>query len=109
MIFEGFNGVVFDWYDCYGCKDLFWQQGIIFYWVWVLEIMLQQIQVSIVFGYFDCFMVVLFDVEVLVVVVEDEVLYLWIGFGYYSCVCNLYKIVQIVVEWYVGEFFCDVE
>lgn len=41
-------------------------------------------------------------VENLVCVLCDEVLVEWVGFGYYLCVCNLYKCVGEVMIVYDG-------
>lgn len=44
----------------------------------------------IVILYYMCFFDCYLDVVVFVVVLSDDVMVLWVGFGYYLCVCNLY-------------------
>lgn len=68
-----------------------------FYWIWMLEIMLQQIIVVVVKEYFLCFIECWLMVMDFVNVCDEDVMGEWVGFGYYVCVRNLLKCVCVVV------------
>jgi A/G-specific adenine glycosylase len=89
---------VLTWFDVHGRKTLPWQQDKSAYRVWVSEIMLQQTQVTTVIDYFQRFTARFKNIEEVASALEDEVLHLWTGLGYYSRARNLHKTAKIVVE-----------
>ena len=102
-----FADKVLVWFDQHGRKDLPWQQNPTPYRVWVLEIMLQQTQVSTVIPYYGRFMQRFPDVQTLANAPADDVLKHWEGLGYYSRARNLHKTAQQVRDEYACEFPTD--
>lgn len=100
---------VLEWFDHSGRKDLPWQQDINPYRVWVSEIMLQQTQVATVIPYFERFMQEFPTVESLAAAVQDQVLHLWTGLGYYSRARNLHKSAGLICELHGGDLPNTVE
>ncbi len=99
-----FSEAVLHWYDQHGRKDLPWQHDINAYRVWLSEIMLQQTQVATVIPYFERFTKTFPSVDALADALEDEVLHLWSGLGYYARARNLHKTAQQVTQTMRGEF-----
>ncbi len=100
---EKFAGLVLQWYDHYGRKNLPWQQNTNPYRVWVSEIMLQQTQVSTVIPYYERFIKRFPDVGILAEAGEDELMSYWSGLGYYARARNLHKAAKKIVENYHGQ------
>lgn len=78
------------------------------YYVWVSEIMLQQTRVEAVKPYFARFIAELPTVEALADCLEERLLKLWEGLGYYNRVRNMQKAAQYVVEHHGGKLPKDV-
>ncbi len=97
------------WFECYGRKDLPWQDSKDAYLIWVSEIMLQQTQVTTVIPYFERFIKTFPTIKSLASADIDEVLSLWSGLGYYARARNLHKAAQIMVEKHDGKFPVDFE
>ena len=74
------------------------------YCVWLSEIMLQQTQVATVLDYYPRFLEKFPTVQTLAAALQDEVLSLWAGLGYYSRARNLHKAAQQVVEQFDSTF-----
>jgi A/G-specific adenine glycosylase len=104
-----FAGLLLDWFDVHGRKNLPWQQNPTPYRVWVSEVMLQQTQVATVIPYYERFMARFPTVESLAVAPEDEVLHLWTGLGYYARARNLRACAQALVARHGGSFPQDIE
>ncbi|OGT89554.1 MAG: A/G-specific adenine glycosylase [Gammaproteobacteria bacterium RIFOXYA12_FULL_61_12] len=102
-----FGGLVLDWFDRHGRKDLPWQTGPTPYRVWVSEIMLQQTQVATVIPYFERFMGRFPDLTTLAGAHLDEVLHLWSGLGYYARARNLHRAAGLIVDRHGGAFPLD--
>ena len=100
----GFAPALIDWQRRAGRKGLPWQGSRDPYRVWLSEIMLQQTQVSTVIGYYDRFLARFPDVKSLALALEDEVMALWSGLGYYSRARNLLRCARVVVAEHGGEF-----
>ena len=79
------------------------------YAVWVSEIMLQQTRVETVIPYFESWMRLFPDIQVLAKASEQDVLNAWEGLGYYSRARNLHKAAKIVAEQYGGEIPRDLD
>lgn len=101
---EKFATALLAWFDTHGRKHLPWQQQITPYRVWISEIMLQQTQVATVVPYYERFMQRFPDVRALAAAVDDEVLHLWTGLGYYARARNLLRAARIIVAEHGGEF-----
>jgi A/G-specific adenine glycosylase len=104
-----FTAALLEWFDMHGRKNLPWQQNPTPYRVWVSEVMLQQTQVSTVIPYFERFMARFPSVEPLAAAVEDEVLHLWTGLGYYARARNLRACAQVLVTRHGAEFPTDID
>jgi A/G-specific adenine glycosylase len=98
-----FAAHLLEWFRAHGRHDLPWQRDVDPYRVWVSEIMLQQTQVSTVIPYYERFMRRFPDVAALASAVQDEVLALWSGLGYYARARNLHRAARLVVERLGGE------
>ncbi len=109
QLLEQFSNPLLDWFDVHGRKDLPWQLPRTPYRVWVSEIMLQQTQVQTVIPYFDRFMQKFPTLNDLAEAMEDEVLSLWSGLGYYSRARNLHSCAQIIRDRYQGTFPSDLK
>lgn len=64
--------------------------------------------VVVVKDYFEKFIWFWLMVVDFVVVFEEDVMKVWVGLGYYLCVCNLKKCVDVIVVDY-GGCFLDIE
>ncbi len=73
------------------------------YAVWVSEIMLQQTRVETVIPYFEKWMKLFPDVNLLAVASERDVLNAWEGLGYYSRARNLHKAAKIIASKFNGQ------
>ena len=100
---DAFSNRLLAWWDNHGRKDLPWQQDRTPYRVWVSEIMLQQTQVSTVIDYFERWMKRFPELSDLAQAVEDEVMGLWSGLGYYSRARNLHKAARTCMERFEGK------
>jgi A/G-specific adenine glycosylase len=78
------------WYEA-GHRDLPWRNTDDPYRIWISEIMLQQTRAQAVIPYYERFLRRFPTVEALAAAVEDEVLTLWAGLGYYSRARNLWR------------------
>src|SRR3989344_1068426 len=83
-------------------RDLPWRKNQDPYKILVSEIMLQQTQVIKVIPYFERFIRTFPDFESLSQALEDDVLKLWSGLGYYRRARNLKKTSQVIVDTYNG-------
>ncbi|MDR3385497.1 MAG: A/G-specific adenine glycosylase [Rudaea sp.] len=86
------------WFDRHGRHDLPWQEPRTPYRVWVSEVMLQQTRVATAIPYFLRFVEKFPSLPMLAAAIEDDVLALWSGLGYYSRARNLHRAAQICVE-----------
>ncbi len=109
QLLEQFSNPLLDWFDVHGRKDLPWQLPRTPYRVWVSEIMLQQTQVQTVIPYFARFMQKFPTLNDLAEAMEDEVLSLWSGLGYYSRARNLHSCARIIRDHYQGTFPSDLK
>lgn len=91
------------WYDK-NHRQLPWRENRDPYRIWLSEIMLQQTQVATVINYFNRFIKAYPTVEDLATAIEDDVLKLWEGLGYYSRARRLIPCARMVVEKYDGKF-----
>ena len=91
---SAFSRKIIVWQEREGRNDLPWQGTRDPYRIWVSEIMLQQTQVAAVVPYFVRFMQRFPDVHSLARAVDDEVMQLWAGLGYYSRARNLHAAAQ---------------
>ena len=105
--FQRIPAPLLSWYRA-NKRDLPWRKNVTPYRVWVSEIMLQQTRVEAVKEYFARFMAELPDVFALAACEEEKLLKLWEGLGYYSRVRNMQKAAKILVNFYGGEFPCEV-
>ncbi len=96
-------GLLLPWYR-ENARDLPWRRDREPYHVWVSEIMLQQTRVEAVRGYYIRFLEALPTVQALAQVVEEQLLKLWEGLGYYSRARNLKKAAQVIVAQWGGRF-----
>jgi A/G-specific adenine glycosylase len=85
------------WYEA-GHRDLPWRNTDDPYRIWISEIMLQQTRAQAVIPYYERFLRRFPTVEALAAAVEDEVLTLWAGLGYYSRARNLWRAAQQIIE-----------
>jgi len=93
-----------DWQRSHGRHDLPWQNTRDPYRVWLSEIMLQQTQVATVLAYYERFLQRFPDVASLAAALQDDVLALWSGLGYYSRARNLHRCAQVLVAQHGGAF-----
>jgi len=98
-----FQKKILDWFDHFGRKNLPWQFDKTAYRVWVSEIMLQQTQASTVIPYFERFMKRFPTMHALSSSIQDEILHLWTGLGYYSRARNLHRSAQLTMQHFKGE------
>lgn len=92
-----------EWYQK-NKKPLPWREEKSPYRVWISEIMLQQTRTSAVIPYFLRFIEKYPDVYALAEAVDDELMKMWEGLGYYSRARNLKKCAKVLVEKYQGVF-----
>lgn len=100
-----FQERLLEWFEREGRHDLPWKpqeqfsEKINLYRIWISEIMLQQTQVVTVIPYFERFMAAFPTPEDLAAALEETVLKLWQGLGYYSRARNLHAASkQLVAE-----------
>lgn len=98
-----FQKKILDWFNACGRKNLPWQFNKTAYRVWVSEIMLQQTQANTVIPYFENFMQRFPNMGALSSAIQDEVLHLWTGLGYYSRARNLHRTAQLTMQHFNGE------
>src|SRR5947209_6589617 len=106
---ESFAGRVIAWQREHGRHDLPWQRTRDAYRIWLSEIMLQQTQVATVLPYYERFLERFPTVAKLAAALEDEVMRLWSGLGYYARARNLHAAAQQVVARHGGIFPTDFE
>lgn len=97
-----FQKRLIDWYDK-NARVLPWRSSASPYQVLVSEFMLQQTQVDTVLPYYERFLEVFPNLEVLAAADEQEVLKLWEGLGYYRRALNLHRSARKVVECFDGK------
>lgn len=85
-------------------RDLPWRHTIDAYHIWISEIILQQTQVAQGLPYYLRFIEYFPTVEALADAVEDEVLKLWQGLGYYSRARNMHYAAKQVIASFNGVF-----
>jgi len=68
------------------------------YGIWIAEVMLQQTQLAVVLPYWHRWMAALPDLHALAAAVEQEVLLLWQGLGYYSRARRLHQGARLLRE-----------
>ncbi len=88
--------LLFAWYDD-NHRDLPWRSTRNPYYIWISEIILQQTRVAQGFDYFVRFIERFPTVESLAVALEDDVMRMWQGLGYYSRARNLHHASQQIV------------
>ncbi len=74
------------------------------YKIWLSEIILQQTQVAQGLSYYQKFIEIFPNVNLLAKAKEDKVLQLWQGLGYYSRARNLHAAAKTVSKEYKGQF-----
>ena len=92
------------WQGTHGRNTLPWQNTRDPYRVWLSEIMLQQTQVATVLDYYARFLKRFPTVGDLAAAVQDDVLALWSGLGYYSRARNLHRCAQDIMKLHGGQF-----
>jgi A/G-specific adenine glycosylase len=85
-------------------RDLPWRRTSDPYRIWLSEIMLQQTRVAAAIPYYERFLQRFPDVHSLAAALQEEVLRLWSGLGYYSRARNLQKAAQHIVAKHDGKF-----
>ncbi|MCH9621172.1 MAG: Adenine DNA glycosylase [Chlamydiia bacterium] len=90
-------------------RDFPWRNIRTSYSVLVSEIMLQQTVASVVVSYFNRWMKLFPDFEVLAKASEEEVIKAWEGLGYYSRARNLHTIAKKVVSDFGGTFPAEID
>lgn len=93
---ESFNRELHEWYKKYHRK-LPWRTEPSLYKTVVSEFMLQQTQVDTVLPYFERWLRIFPDFQVLSEAVEEEVVKQWEGLGYYSRARNLHRLAKEIV------------
>ena len=83
-----FSDTLLDWYDANG-RDLPWRRTRDPYAIWLSEIILQQTRIAQGRSYWERFLQTYPDVQELAAALDDDVLRLWQGLGYYSRARNL--------------------
>lgn len=91
-----FTDTLLAWYDRNG-RDLPWRRTRDPYAIWLSEIILQQTRIAQGQAYWERFMKHFPNVQTLAAAIEDEVLRLWEGLGYYSRARNLHAAAQQIV------------
>jgi A/G-specific adenine glycosylase len=94
---------VLSWYSQHA-RDLPWRKTKDPYKIWLSEIILQQTRVSQGLPYYQKFIEHFPTVQHLASAVQEEVLLLWQGLGYYSRARNLHACAQKVVTDFDGDF-----
>jgi A/G-specific adenine glycosylase len=98
----GFRRAILRWYDA-SRRDLPWRalpqsdKRLLFYGVWLSEIMLQQTRVETVVPYYLEFLRRFPSIESLAAAAEAGVLTAWSGLGYYSRARNLHRAARQIV------------
>jgi len=92
-----------DWFD-QNQRDLPWRHTKEPYKIWLSEIILQQTQVAQGLPYYKKFISKYPDIYSLAEALEQEVLNLWQGLGYYSRARNLHYTARDIVKNYDGVF-----
>ena len=88
-------------------RDLPWRRTYSPYHVWISEIMLQQTQMDRAVNYFTRWMERLPDIETVASSIEEEILKLWEGLGYYSRAANIIKTAKILLARHDGQLPAD--
>ena len=96
-IFQQLPPPLLAWYRI-SARDLPWRKTQDPYRIWVSEIMLQQTRVAAVLGYYARFLEAFPTVEALASALEEQLMKLWEGLGYYSRARNLQKAAKLVVD-----------
>ena len=84
-------------------KEYPWRVDATPYHVWVSEIMLQQTRIEAALDYYRRFISELPSVQALAEVVDERLMKLWQGLGYYSRARNLKKAAVTIMEEHGGE------
>jgi len=84
--------------------DFPWRKSKNVYDIWISEIMLQQTQVKTVLAYYNKWIDVFPNIQILANAKIEHVLKLWEGLGYYQRAHNIHKTAQIVMNEYNGKF-----
>lgn len=93
-----FTTTLLAWYRENGRHTLPWQKRSDWYTRLLSEVMLQQTQVQTVIPYFERFLAAYPTPEHLARAVDDEVMALWAGLGYYARCRNLLRAVRVIVN-----------
>jgi len=101
---KSFASRIIHWQLHHGRHTLPWQGTRDPYRIWLSEIMLQQTQVATVIPYFERFVARFPDLPALAAALEDDVLALWSGLGYYSRARNLHAAARAVMTRHGGIF-----
>ncbi|XBC44336.1 MAG: A/G-specific adenine glycosylase [Buchnera aphidicola (Schlechtendalia peitan)] len=99
-----FSQLVINWYHEHGRKNLPWKINTNPYKVWISEIMLQQTQVNTVIPYYNKFIKIFPNINILAQSSINTVLNAWSGLGYYTRAHNLYSTAKIIFKKYNGIF-----
>ena len=98
-----FREKLLKWYQL-NKRDLPWRNTHDPYRIWISEIILQQTRVNQGLDYYLRFVEVFPTIRELASALEDDVLKLWQGLGYYSRARNMYKTANIIYQKYDGVF-----
>ncbi|XBC40215.1 MAG: hypothetical protein U0T62_02570 [Buchnera aphidicola (Nurudea ibofushi)] len=99
-----FSQIVLNWYHTNGRKHLPWKITNNPYKIWISEIMLQQTQVNSVIPYYNKFIQIFPNINILAHTSIDKILNIWSGLGYYTRAHNVHNTSKIVVKNYNGIF-----
>lgn len=91
-----------EWYQ-ENKRILPWRENKTPYCIWISEIMLQQTRIEAVKKYYARFMRELPNIQELANVLEERLLKLWEGLGYYNRARNLQKAAKTIEEKYEGK------
>ncbi len=101
------NKIILNWYDIEK-RNLPWREPdknrIEVYKVWISEIMLQQTTVLAVIPYFNKFILLFPNINILAKAQIEDVLSCWAGLGYYTRARNLHKCAKEIVQNFNGVF-----
>ena len=101
------NKIILNWYDIEK-RNLPWREPdknrIEVYKVWISEIMLQQTTVLAVIPYFNKFILLFPNINILAKAQIEDVLSCWAGLGYYTRARNLHKCAKEIVQNFNGLF-----
>ncbi len=97
------SGSIIQWYHV-AKRDLPWRQTTDPYHIWLSEVILQQTRIAQGLAYYNKFLEIFPNVEILANASEDQVLEHWQGLGYYSRARNLHASAKYISSHFNGKF-----